>query len=172
MPVFTVHMPFSGDRAEASAEKALFVRDGFQFWAFVFGPLWFAWHRLWIAAVAYLMILAGLEAAMSWLRLDVGARLLVMWLIGLLIGFEAASIFRLSRSRGRWREVGLVVADNREGAERRFFSHWTGEAAPANLMSGPPTVPPRPTTGSNMAGTHTAGAHDVIGLFPQPGGQR
>jgi len=27
-------------------------RDGFFVWAFIFGPLWLLWHRLWLALLA------------------------------------------------------------------------------------------------------------------------
>jgi len=33
----------------AATDKFTFVRDGFHFWAFVLGPIFLAWHRLWLA---------------------------------------------------------------------------------------------------------------------------
>ena len=48
MPVFTVHAPVDAVR-RADSDRFVFVRDGFHFWAFLFGPLWFIWHRLWLA---------------------------------------------------------------------------------------------------------------------------
>ena len=149
MPVFTVHMPFAGTGDSAAAEKSVFVRDGFHFWAFVFGPLWLLVHRLWLATVIYLIVLAGLEVALSVLHVPTDIRLLVMVLIGLLMGFEAASVWRWSFSRGRWHEVGLVVANDRESAERRFFDAWVARQPVAGGSSAAPPpslpLPPAPT---------------------------
>ena len=162
MPVFTVHMPFAGAGDSASADKSVFVRDGFHVWAFIFGPLWLLVHRLWLATVIYLVLLAGLEVALSLLQVRMDIRLVVMALIALLMGFEAASIWRWSFSRGRWHEVGLVVANDRESAERRFFANWTGENAG---LPGGDRGPPLPLRSGGAA------PNDIIGLFPQPGGR-
>lgn len=165
MPVFTVHMPLIDADKSVAAEKSVFVRDGFHFWAFILGPLWLLWHRLWLAAILYLLAIAGLEFAMSRLGISNDLRLTVMIIIALLVGFEATSVWRWSRSRGRWREVGVVVSPDRESAERRFFAAWTGENPDAGSARVPPPSPP-PVKAS------AGGPHDVIGLFPQPGGQR
>jgi len=161
MPVFTVHMPFVGAGQKGAADQSVFVRDGFHFWAFVFGPLWMLWHRLWLAAIVYLVVIVGLEFALSHLHVDRGTRWLVMAIIAFLVGFEATSLWRWARSRGRWREVGVVVASNRENAERRFFDHWTGETAERA----------EPAAFRGTATTTPAPHGDIIGLFPRPGGQ-
>ena len=41
------------------------------------------------------------------------------------MGLEAASLRRWSYSRGKWRQIDFVVADDEETAERRFFDRWT-----------------------------------------------
>src|SRR5947199_7926058 len=54
MPVYTVHGPMANvTQARSAADRLVFVRDGFHFWAFLFGPLWLAWHRLWLALLGY-----------------------------------------------------------------------------------------------------------------------
>src|SRR4051794_11415266 len=61
MPVYTVHAPArqnlgGGPTSIAAADKFVFVRDGFHVWAFVFGPLWLLFHRLWLALLGYLVV--------------------------------------------------------------------------------------------------------------------
>jgi uncharacterized protein DUF2628 len=165
MPVFTVHAPVVATSAKTDADSFVFVRDGFHFWAFLLGPLWLLWHRLWLTCLAYLVIIAGIAAAMFWLRTGADTRFVVALLVAALTGYEAASLQRLSLSQGRWRELGVVVADDEEAAERRFFARWTGEetqAAPPPIDR-PSQPPPRGFGGPT---------HDVIGLFPQPGAPR
>src|SRR3954454_8190674 len=49
MPVYTVHAPTAYAADFRATDRFVFVRDGFHFWAMVFGPLWLAWKRLWLA---------------------------------------------------------------------------------------------------------------------------
>jgi hypothetical protein len=163
MPVFTVHAPVDAVR-RADSDRFVFVRDGFHFWALLFGPLWFIWHRLWLALVAYIVIIAAIVGLMFGLRAGADAQGIVLLIVALLAGYEAASARRWALSRGWWRQLGVVVADDAEAAERRFFGQWTGESANTGPSSGrtPPPVSPARSGGSN----------EVIGLFPQPGAQR
>src|SRR5687768_3953512 len=55
MAVYTVHEPPHEDPAEADTDQFVFVRDGFYFWAFLFGPLWMIWRRLWLVLLLYLI---------------------------------------------------------------------------------------------------------------------
>ena len=48
MPVYTVHAPSPGGADLRATDKFVFVRDGFHFWAMVFGPVWLLWNRLWL----------------------------------------------------------------------------------------------------------------------------
>jgi hypothetical protein len=68
------------------------------------------------------------------------------------------------RRRG-WKETAAVVGDDLESAERRFFSAWIGRAEPrpATPPSAPLSAPLRMPRSSTP---------DVVGLFPEPGGQR
>jgi hypothetical protein len=54
MAVYTVHEPPPKPYEQASdPERFDFVRDGFSFWAFLFGPLWMLRHRMWLVLVGY-----------------------------------------------------------------------------------------------------------------------
>src|SRR6266513_1442027 len=108
MPVFTVHAPRSVAGTTDNPDQFVFVRDGYHFWAFLFGPLWLLWHWLWLALLAYIVVMAGVVAALIWLRTGADTRLAVMVIVALLMGYEAASLRRWSFSHGRWRGIGVV----------------------------------------------------------------
>ena len=96
-------------------------------------------------------------------------------LIALLMGFEAASLQRWTLSRRRWRQLDIVVADDEEAAERRFFDRWTakqrglGNDQSAVDRGGPP--PTRDVPGQPFS-KPTSTQSEIIGLFPQPGASR
>jgi hypothetical protein len=161
MTVFTVHQPAPRrNEITADPDRTVFVRDGFYFWAFLLGPLWMLWRRLWLVLVIYLVLTAAIQAGLWALGVSGPVRFAVGVLIAILVGFEAGTLRRWSLRR-RFTNVGLVVAPNQEIAEHRFFESWSADgAAPA-----PPPVsaaPPLPSARMPESAT------DIIGLFPEP----
>jgi len=63
MPVYTVHEPplRKGADEAASADRVMFVRDGFSFWAFLFGPVWMFWRGLWLVLLLYVVATVALQ---------------------------------------------------------------------------------------------------------------
>jgi hypothetical protein len=177
MPAYTVHAPEtwngSSPAASAGADRFVFVRDGFHFWAFVAGLIWLLWYRLWWALLGYIVVSIIGEVALSTLGAGIGVRFAVMLLFALLMGFEAASLRRWTLSRGKWRQLDLIVAPSRESAERRFFDGWSAQRGIIGDHSIDRGAPP-PTRLPGREVTHSpSGSHEsIIGLFPQPGATR
>ena len=176
MPVYTVHAPTMGNAAVAPTEKFIFVRDGFHFWAALLSVVWLTWHRLWLALVGWIVLMAAVDVAMVWLRVGSGTIFLVDVLLALLLGFEAASLERWTLARRNWRMFDIVVAADEEAAERRFFDRWTaqqrelGNNQLAVDRGGPP--PTRDTPGLPFSKPPLLPQSDIIGWFPEPGGLR
>src|SRR5262249_59817437 len=124
----TVYMVFEPPRRDddtmAHAERIVFVRDRFTCSAFVFAPLWLLWHRLWLGLALYVVLVGALAAALRMLGASGEARGFALILVALLIGFEAASLRRRKLLFRRWRDRGIVIGDDREAAERRFFERY------------------------------------------------
>jgi hypothetical protein len=141
-----------------------FVRDGFSFWAFLLAPLWMLWHRMWLALVAYLVLAGGLQAVLLVVGASPAAVITAGLLISLLVGLEAGTLRRVTLRRRGFKEVGLVSGNDREVAERRFFATWRrdGASRPAAADHAGPAPPP----------SRAPQTPPVIGLFPEPGGQR
>jgi hypothetical protein len=164
MPVYTVHEPPRDDSdleadALAHTTRFVFVRDGFHFWAFLLAPLWMLRHRMWLECIAYLLLLGALTFGLVRLGVAGSAGLWVALLLSLLVGMEAPSMRRWKLSRRGFADVGLVVGDDRESAERRFFDGWVARDRDADrpASAAPPSPFGRPASS------------DIVGLFPQPG---
>jgi hypothetical protein len=149
MAIYTVHAPASA-QTFADPERFMFVRDGFYFWAMVLGAVWMLWHRLWLAALGYVALLTVLMIALSLLGLGSAAQGAAGFLLALLLGFEAASLRRLNLARRGYSNLGLVVGDDVESAERRFFDTWVAGERRSSVAK-----PPSSTTDSG-----------IVGLFP------
>ena len=165
MAFYTVHEPPLRKRqSDTDPMRLTFVRDGFHFWAFVLGPLWMLRHRMWLVLIAHLVVVGGLAFALSRVSAPPGTGVAVGLLIALLIGLEASTLRRWTLARRGWTYVGVVVADDLELAERRFFDSWTGHAMPPSAAAPLPAAAPPPRAAGPAQ-------QDVIGLFPQPGTQ-
>jgi hypothetical protein len=166
MPTFTVHEPLPRkNESVSSPERFVFVRDGFYFWAFVLAPLWLLAHRLWLALLGYVVLTGALNVALYFIGTPAAVKFLASFLIALLVGLEAATLWRWTLTRCRWKALGFVVAEDAEMAERRFYAEWTNRAdAPVAAMPEPKYATPV------LRGAPSPS--DVIGLFPEPGAQR
>jgi hypothetical protein len=175
MPVYTVHAPVSDGADLAATDRFEFVRDGFHFWAVVAGLIWLAWHRLWLALAGWIVLLLAINGGLAWFGAGSRATFAVNFVLALLLGFEAASLRRWTLSRRKWRMLDVVVADDEEAAERRFFDRWTAHNrfvsdSQSVERGGPP--PTRHVPGQPFSKPPPIPQGGIIGLFPEPGGSR
>lgn len=175
MAVYTVHEPpLKRDQTAPDPERFVFVREGFAFWAFLLAPLWMLRHRLWLVFTGYILVTVALQVA---LRM-VGASTTVMVVVGLLmawlVGLEAATLRRFTLGRRRWRNVGIVVGDDLDAVERRFFDAWFDQSWDDGTARRPASSSEVPILRSpqGIAQASFQSSSDVIGLFPEPGAPR
>ena len=169
MAIFTVHQPpLRKYEGSPDPDRFAFVRDGFSFWAFLFGPLWMLRHRMWIVLVGYIAVVVVLQLGLQFAGATGSVRLFASFMLALLVGLEAGTLRRFTLGRRKWKNVGVIVGDDREAAERRFFDSWVhvGETLPplAAMHAAPPRTGAPPSSPSPAPG--------VIGLFPEPGARR
>ncbi len=164
MPTYTVHAPpLRAGETTSDPQRFLFVRDGFHFWAFLVAPIWLLLHRLWLMFAGYVIVIVLTSLCFRLIDSPRAMHALATLLIALLVGFEAATLWRWTLGRCGWRTLGFVVGDDEESAERRFFAEWTNRA----VMAAPPTPEPQYSTPVRRGPPLSS---DVIGLFPEPGG--
>jgi Protein of unknown function (DUF2628) len=176
MPVYTIHAPVMSNAGIRATDRFAFVRDGFHFWAALLSPVWLVWHRLWLALIGWIILTLAMDIGMASLGAGRTAIFVANVLVALLMGFEAASLRRWTLSRRNWRQLDIVVADDEEQAERRFFDRWTAkQRALSNDQSAVDRGAPPPTRdipGQPFSKPPPLPHSEIIGLFPEPGGSR
>jgi hypothetical protein len=157
---YLVFEPQAGNRTPEEAERVVFVLEKFSWPAFVFGPLWLLWNRLWLGFAFWLAAVALIGAALAALHLGSFLEALVLAVPSLILAIEAPLLRQRKLLAGGFREAGVVLAEDIESAERRFFDRWLSreKAKPLPPSSLPPL--PQPAPGP------------VIGFFPDPGAIR
>ncbi len=132
--IYTVHVPRDGFDPVAAAERARFIRDGFSWGAFVFGPFWFIRHGSVIGLAINLTLLGGAFALQRFAGLNQAVLPGLTLLVALFIGFEATSLLRWSTDRRRFSCVDVVSAGNLEEAETHFLRRWASRPSMAPLV--------------------------------------
>lgn len=117
--IYTVHAPLG---IAPSAEKFVFIREGFSFLAFVAPLVWLVVYRVWRPLVVYVVVVACLAAGEYFLGFDSNIGLATSLLIGLYFGFEAAALRQDTLRRRGFLHVASVVGNSRIEAEQRYFT--------------------------------------------------
>lgn len=161
MRTYTLHPERDALAGQAHGlERAHLVPDGFSWTAFAFGPIWFFFHRLWIAGFGVLVLLLSIAFAGRLLGLTSVAGFFVTLLIAILIGLEASSLQRWTYSRAGRPVRDAVMAGSLEEAEMKAASRWL-ESSP-NLRAGATSSVSVAMPPSDLA----------IGMFPFSEGRR
>lgn len=158
MPTFTVHVPPGVDDDAARADRTVFVRDGFDWAAFLFGPLALLYRGLWRAALAWTLAAAALLGLAVGVGLADGARLALYLVLAILTGLEAGEARRRALARAGYIGAAVLAGVTREAGERSYFRSGPASGAPG-VLKPRPGVPP------------DTGRPAVLGLFPMPGGE-
>jgi len=124
----------------------------------------------------YVVLTIAMQIGLRAIGASAAVMVAVGFLLALLVGFEAATLRRFTLARRHWNNVGIVVGDDLEAAERRFFDAWVkgtldGDAWP----EGGSRAGVRPATAVSILRkpqSPSTAAPEVIGLFPEPGAPR
>ena len=131
MAIYTVYQPPLRGADARHVDRFVFVRDGFFWSAFLLAPLWMLRHRLWLALALYAAVAIAIGAGAQFFRLSAVITAAIAFVLSLLIGFEASTLRRWALARRKWTNVGVVVGDDLELAERRFFDAWIQDELPS-----------------------------------------
>ena len=158
MAIYVVMEPPAANASEA-AERAVLVRDGFAFLAFLVPPLWLLWHRLWIEAAIAFAVGVGLTALGETVGLGFTGAALSL-LVSIYVGLEGQGLRINALRRRGWREWGVVEASNAGEAEIRYLAGE--EPQEARQPAVPHSISPTPARAGLASGP-------ALGLFDYPG---
>lgn len=171
MATYLVFEPADGARTQANAERVVFLREKFSAWAFVFTPFWLLRYRLWLAFLVWLVAFALIHIVGRALGFGPYAALAASFFPSLIFGFEAVNLRARKLLRKGYRDAGVVIAEDLDTAEQRFFETWKGTpASDAPTKSDYPYAPNAAPPAYPYTKLAVASAEqNVIGMFPTPG---
>ena len=124
MRIYTVHEPpfWTVDDEALPGANAVFIREGFNWFALLLPLVWALWHRLWLVALGLLAAGAALSVIGELAGLGVWFEGLLGLAVALIIGFEANDLRRWTLARRSWSPRGVVAGRGLGEAERRYFA--------------------------------------------------
>ena len=171
MATYLVFEPADGVRSQANAERVVFLREKFSVFAFIFTPFWLLRHRLWLGFLIWLVLFIAITVAGNLLGFGPWSALAAMYFPALIFGLEGVNLRARKLIRKGYRDAGVVIAEDLETAERRFFETWKNAPGSDAAVKGdypyaPNAAPPAyPDTKLAVASVE----QNVIGMFPTPG---
>jgi hypothetical protein len=129
MKLYTAHRP-----PHSSRDRAVFVKEGFSWPAFLFPLIWLIVKRLWLALALYVLAVAAISAAASAAGLPSGPILALILALNLILGFEANDLRRRALLRRGYSEEGPLLGENLLHAETKYFQQ--------RLAPSPAAAPP------------------------------
>jgi len=173
MTVYTVHEPPAppADRIDR-AEAMVFLKETFNWPAFLLGPIWLLANRLWLPLVGYLAAAVAIGALLESLDAEPTWNLVASLALNAIVAYEAHALRVAKLTSGGWTMAGTVVGRSIADCERRFFDHWLPsqpvlrrpDAAPAAVTpSATMTEQPARKTGGGRAASPAK--RRLFGLF-------
>jgi hypothetical protein len=125
MKIYTVHAK-SG--VEGKYHSPVFVREGFNWHAFVLTLFWALYHKLWKPAAIIIAFQLFLELLAYWEAVSFLSMCAMQLGFNVLVGFQANDWLRAKlRARGML-VVDIVAADSLMRAELRYLERYTNQS--------------------------------------------
>lgn len=170
MATYLVFEPADGMRTQQNAERVVFLREKFSAWAFVFTPFWLLRHRLWLGFLVWLVLFIAITMIGNLLGFGPYSALAAMYFPAFIFGLEGVNLRARKLMRKGYRDAAVVIAEDLETAERRFFETWKNAPSEAPMKSDHPSAPNASPPAYPETKLAVASAErNVIGMFPTPG---
>lgn len=116
--IYTVHVPKGYAPRQDEAE---FIREGFNFWAFLFTLFWALYHRMWVIAIFLLSIMIFIGTLGNSGYINPPSVWLINLGIQLVVGFMGNDWLRAKYNERGYVFTDIVVGDTALKAKQRFY---------------------------------------------------
>ncbi len=139
MRIYTVHLRRPADALSIEDRDLVLIKEGFCWPAFFLSLLWALRHRLWWGVLGLIAINVIGAVVVFGAGLGPAGEGLISLGIAVIIGQTANDLRRWTLGRSGFGALGVVIAESRLAAERRFLEGNPGLTA---LLSATPPPPP------------------------------
>ena len=121
MKAFEIYVSEHGD---FTAEKTIFLKEGFSIWAAAFKPFWALYNKIWsVSAILFILITIPIYLENIGIVNKVSAQILQIGIF-FFAGFNATDWKGKNLQSKGYKFFGVVNAKNELEAKQRFFSTY------------------------------------------------
>ncbi len=117
--IYTVH---ARSWSPASDGDAVFIKEGFCWPGFIFGPIWALWFGMWRTAISLFVLSVVIPGIVVVVGITDGAELLVTMALQVIVGLWGNDWRRYVLARRDSAERGVVSGRKLADAERHYFA--------------------------------------------------
>lgn len=116
-----IYNVFERPEAAEPTDRVALLREGFAFWAFVFGAVWLVAKRQWLLLAGYIIAAIALSVlCRAWELSEISVGLVNMWL-QVMLAYHASDLQAWALKRKGYRFAGVLVAESEMHAHRRYY---------------------------------------------------
>jgi hypothetical protein len=127
MQVYTIHLR---GMTGSPGQDTQVIKEGFCWPAFLFGPLWALWHRMWFTFLGLSAGYALMALGATIVNLDEIVIDAIFIGVAAVIGFCGNDWRRAGLAARGWQMKGLSAATDRDAALRRFIDLHPADPTP------------------------------------------
>jgi Protein of unknown function (DUF2628) len=133
LKIYSVHL---NPRDPNPYESAVFIAEGFNFYAFIFTGFWALYHRLWGMTALFFILHFGSGIYGEVVGLSVTSIGVLEFGFRLMIGMSANDVWRHQLDKKGWVMSDVMVAYSQLEATHRYYErHLQGIVPTSRLMS-------------------------------------
>lgn len=123
MQTYTIHAPPVDNRnfSEQAADY-VFLKEGYAYWAALFGPFWLLARKLWLEALIYFVALGLIQAILQYFGLNEYGATLLYFMVSIIFALFAYDVERWHYARKDYVMISLVNGKSRVDCEAKFFN--------------------------------------------------
>ncbi len=121
MKIYTVHVKPNVSLADT---KPVFVKEGFNFFAFFLTLFWSLYHRLWLVTLFIIAYNLLIVLVMRWHLLGFNGATALQLGFQFLLGAHANDWLRAALAKRGYIMADVTAADSRLRAEQRYFERY------------------------------------------------
>ena len=116
-----IYNVFEKPEAPEPTDRMVLLKEGFTFWAFIFGPLWLCAKRQWVLFIAFIAIAMLVRVTTGLLGLPLVIVTVAAFFLHLMLGYHASDLREWTLKRRGYRFAGVLAAESPMHAQRRYF---------------------------------------------------
>ncbi|MFO1242804.1 MAG: DUF2628 domain-containing protein [Rickettsiales bacterium] len=124
--IYSVHVD---PAASKPMENAVFIPEGFNFFAFLFSVFWALYHRLWIVAGVYVLLAGGATLIAKTYGMHPSSVMVIDLGVRIMFALSANDFWRGTLEKKGWITTDVIVAGSEIEATHRFYDRHVGKHA-------------------------------------------